>query len=288
MWLWQKKERIDDRFRRGPAELPLTPEDKALKNAVAEWGVECSSFRRYFGEGREAVYGFSCSGAKAVATWNKLRGVGSTGFWPIVLGLDADLEFHRRSTLAATRSADAIAASGDVMDARPLIHGANLGCDAELEEWLAFDGDEGPPDTCGFHGDWPESRPTLQPALLSHGAVPILHFGLIQTAACWHAPAYLHFGGHNGCPSAERHVAVLRRWNDLYGAEPMAISHDVLEMHVRRPPATREQALHLAEEQFNYCYDSIIDGKGTLERLASTVIASPYWRFRWNNPAIAH
>ena len=96
------------------------------------------------------------------------------------------------------------------------------------------------------------------------------------------APAYLRFGGWNDCPAPEVQVAALRSWRDRYGAVIASLTSDVLELHVDRPPATREAAMALATEQFFYCTDIVVQGTQTIPALAQTILGSRWWYFWWD------
>ena len=61
-----------------------------------------------------------------------------------------------------------------------------------------------------------------------------------------------------------------------------AISSDVIEMRVERPPSTREAAFAVAEEQFAYCSDIVLQGTGSISALAATLMNGTAWYFWWD------
>ena len=93
---------------------------------------------------------------------------------------------------------------------------------------------------------------------------------LLPTTKGWEVPAYMAFGGWNSCPGPDVHVAVLRSWHERFGAEPVTMTHDVLELTVVRRPASRELAVELALEQYRYCEDIVTQGVGTVDALAAS------------------
>jgi hypothetical protein len=109
-----------------------------------------------------------------------------------------------------------------------------------------------------------------------------VHILVLPTTEAATAPAYLKWGGWNACPPPEYQVAALRSWHDRFGAEPVAISGDVINMRVRRRPATREEALALAREQYLYCEDLIEQGVGALVPLAAELMHEDWWFFWWD------
>jgi hypothetical protein len=95
-------------------------------------------------------------------------------------------------------------------------------------------------------------------------------------------PAYLRWGNWNGCPAPEYHVAAFRSWRDRYGAELVGLSHDVVNIHVRRRPKTRGEALDLGRQQYLYCSDIVDQGVGTLNALAAALMEHDWWYFWWD------
>lgn len=95
-------------------------------------------------------------------------------------------------------------------------------------------------------------------------------------------PAYLPFGGWNACPMPEWHVAALRYWREKWGARLIGISHDVLELRVEQRPKTRDAAIALAQEQYDYCADIVDQGVGDIATLAQYLMVSDWWYFWWD------
>src|SRR5262249_45979334 len=93
--------------------------------------------------------------------------------------------------------------------------------------------------------------------------------GLVPVNHSWEVPAALSFGGWNECPDATSQVAVLRYWNQIYGAELVGLSGDVMELETAKKPSSKEEALKLAQEQYWFCYDIVEQGVGTIENLAA-------------------
>ena len=74
----------------------------------------------------------------------------------------------------------------------------------------------------------------------------------------------------------------MRYWSELWGAEPVGIAADTVEMLVARPPTSRDDALALANEQFAYCEGIVTQGVGTVEALAATLVDGRTWFFWWD------
>jgi len=136
-------------------------------------------------------------------------------------------------------------------------------------------------------GSWP-ARPDTQnqlatPFRLTTGTPrPNLMIASVPADQPWHIPAHLCFGGWNECPEPEVQVAFAKMWYERFGAVIVAVTGDVVEYAVQRPPTTNEVAEVLAYEQFAYCEDIILQGFQTVRNLAASLIDAPYWFFWWD------
>lgn len=109
------------------------------------------------------------------------------------------------------------------------------------------------------------------------------YLALIPTTRPWEVFAHLRFGGWNDSPDPEFHVAVARRWNQMFGAEPVVMGSDLIEMIVARPPTSIEACRALAIEQFAYTAgDAVHQGTGTFGALAAELRARKHWFFWWD------
>ncbi len=135
-------------------------------------------------------------------------------------------------------------------------------------------------------GEWPAGSPPM--SLTAHletlGRKPKhrVWIARIPTTKSWEIPAYLRFGGWNDCPMPEEQVAVLKHWAETYGIEIYAITGDVMECEVSRPPTSKDAAIALAHEQYWYCSDIVLQGTETLSILAAGLLNSPAWFFWWD------
>ncbi len=103
----------------------------------------------------------------------------------------------------------------------------------------------------------------------------------IPTTRPWELAAYVPFGGWNECPEVEEMMAVCKYWFEKYGAVPVTISHDVMEMRVPAPVAEQD-AMQAAREHFAFCPDRVYQGSETLSALAACIAASEIWYFWWD------
>ncbi|MER7949245.1 DUF4253 domain-containing protein [Streptomyces sp. NPDC096079] len=81
-----------------------------------------------------------------------------------------------------------------------------------------------------------------------------------------------------------RLCAVLRSWEDRFGARVVALTFDQLVVSVAAPPRTSEEAGALAAEHLAFCPDNITQGiYGTLGEYAEkALLDTPVWTFWWD------
>jgi hypothetical protein len=152
-----------------------------------------------------------------------------------------------------------------------------------VEEMLAATMLEGGPEL----GEWPTQpmgAPQLSVAIETPTGAPLnkVQLVILPTDDWTTIPAYLNWGNWNACPAPEYHVAALRSWRDRFGAELIGLSHDVMNVRVKKRPESREAALDLAREQYAYCSDIVDQGVETLNALAAVLMESDWWYFWWD------
>jgi hypothetical protein len=213
-------------------------------------------------------------GKQAVERWFQLREEGGrVGFHPLIVGdaqdmsrvIGADIEAESPEAVS-----EILASAAKIEPVKFFEHrqGGGSSETPELGEW---------PDTL-----LPEQPITAVTDILSGAFKPKVFIAKIPTLKSYEVPAYLHWGGWNECPMPEEHVTILRHWNELYGAEIISLSGDVLECAVNRPPTDKETAFRLAHEQYLYCADIVDQGVGSLYALAAQLINSRTWSFWWD------
>ncbi len=105
----------------------------------------------------------------------------------------------------------------------------------------------------------------------------------VPTTNPWEAVIYLPFGGFNDCPKPETMAAVCKYWYEKYGAVPVTITHDILEMSV--PEYVDEKdSLELAKEHYAFCADRVDQGTATytISEVAASLAVSKVWYFWWD------
>jgi hypothetical protein len=142
-------------------------------------------------------------------------------------------------------------------------------------------------------GPWPK-RPPADPGftiadqltLSNTGATAQPHSEVIiatlPTQDWTEAFAYLAFGGWNSCPHPHEQIAAFRYWSARHELILAGLSGDVLNLRVSHPPRTRDGALDLAREQYEFCQDIVDQGVETLDALAAGLMANDWWYFWWD------
>ena len=240
------------------AEVPTLPRPPSPE---AEWaGVEADHgvFKTVTVRGVNAL--------KQVEAFRLAFAQGS-GLYPFLIGDASDLE----SFLDAAQEAPE--------DGGQSLLAAAEGLDAA--EWLRANGQAKPPRW--REGDASPGRQVqTQFDVLSGRLKPLMYIGLVELNSPADLFARLGYGGWNGCPDPQVHVALHRHWRERFGAEPIAVTSDVVECWVSQPPADRKAALVLATEQAAYCSDIVEQGVGSVAALAATLLEAPVWYFWWD------
>jgi hypothetical protein len=80
-------------------------------------------------------------------------------------------------------------------------------------------------------------------------------------------------------------AAVLRSWEDRFGARLLDIGFAEIRLLVERPPCTDEAAQRLAAEQLVFCNECTLAGQvglSDVSSIASSLVNTPIWGFWWD------
>ncbi len=245
----------------------------------------------------ETLYVLSSQGSRAIQFWKKLRElVSESEHWPVLVGEEKDLEALR----VQVQSSD-FGTTKEIIDralAIDEVQWFKKKHEELIDELLEFGGQlysasseeslGGREEFRGIpRGLWPiESSPChdfqIPNDLVTKEPLPRVNIALVPTTTCWQVPAYLRFGAWNECPQPEEHVALMKFWQQCWGAEVVGITRDVVEMRVGKPPSNKVDALKLAKQQYLYCPDIVDQGTQTLESLAACLLNGTSWFFWWD------
>ncbi|MFD2762873.1 DUF4253 domain-containing protein [Micromonospora eburnea] len=90
----------------------------------------------------------------------------------------------------------------------------------------------------------------------------------------WSGPANYHDTGEV--------AAVVRSWEERFGARVVAVGFDTLHLSVAAPPATPRHALRVAAEHFAFAPDNVWQGTDTLTAYAEEILGMNSWSFWWD------
>ena len=76
--------------------------------------------------------------------------------------------------------------------------------------------------------------------------------------------------------------AVLRTWEDRFGAVLVRMGRATLELAVAAPPWERSECLAIAAEHYAFCDDTYRGNPGTLRDYANLLRGSTRWSFWWD------
>lgn len=96
----------------------------------------------------------------------------------------------------------------------------------------------------------------------------------------WEIFAYLPFGNWNDCPNTLRLMSVVKYWFEQYGAVPVTITHDILEIELPAP-VLEKKAMDVAVEQYGFCPD-VAQNFEKIGMLADTLRQSNVWFLWWD------
>ncbi|QFG25274.1 DUF4253 domain-containing protein [Actinomadura sp. WMMB 499] len=107
------------------------------------------------------------------------------------------------------------------------------------------------------------------------GLVPAVRGADALTLAGWEGPC-------NHTNETEWISAVVRSWEDRFGARVVGVGFADLWLSVAAPPVTIEHARAVAAEHMAFCPDNVWQGPGDFDVYAEGLAGRPAWRFWWD------
>jgi len=89
-------------------------------------------------------------------------------------------------------------------------------------------------------------------------------------------------GAGNYHETAAPLTAVLRSWEERFGATVMHVGFDTVDLLVERPAPSQQAALAVAAEHFAFCMDNIYQGVGSISEYARELTGATRWSFWWD------
>jgi hypothetical protein len=107
------------------------------------------------------------------------------------------------------------------------------------------------------------------------GLVPVSRPADVPAAVGW-------FGMANAWDDVVAVSAVLRSWEDRFGAVLVRMGRATLELSVAAPPWERSECLAIAAEHYAFCDDTYKGNPGTLRDYANLLRGNTRWSFWWD------
>jgi hypothetical protein len=214
--------------------------------------------------------------AGIAALWGTLSGAfADTGLWPLVL---QSLEGQTDRPWDEGELEPGESSDPDDVDAA-----------LQLSEWWSDNApDEDGDEPAAFGADFPglaaPSTAAFDPGAAAAvvqdldgrlGLVPVTRPADAVAAIGWMGPA-------NAFSDMGLLAAVLRSWEDRFGAFVVGIGFDTLFLSVGRPPATEEEALAVAAEHFAVCPDNVWQNAISFRDYAAEIRGRNAWAFWWD------
>jgi hypothetical protein len=96
------------------------------------------------------------------------------------------------------------------------------------------------------------------------------------------ADALPMLGWNDALVTAVPFAAVLRSWEDRFGARLLRVGFAEFSVLAQRPPRTLESAQHLAAEQRAFCHEFGGTGLHDVTGITRSLMSSPVWTFWWD------
>ena len=223
--------------------------------------------------------------------WSELRGEHRrSGLWPVFLQChESASSTHWNEGWAGFRWSNRLASDDETYDAAAVLerqwHEFGPEADATAEELADYAAQRAP-----FAREWPGPAPAIEIRLPPDevaddfaerlindphtrlGLVPVDRGADVPRATGWWASEEISPGAVS---------AVLRSWEDRFGARLIRIGFNTMVVSVAAPPTTLPDAHRVAAEHLAFCQENVGYPEGALARYAEDLIGANHWAFWW-------
>jgi hypothetical protein len=117
------------------------------------------------------------------------------------------------------------------------------------------------------------------------GSLPTARLGLVPASRPADVlPRIGWSGAANHGPTPLPIAAVLRSWEDRFGARLLEVGFAEIQLLVERPPLAHEAARRIAAEHFAFCDECTLGQVGLSEvsTITANLVNAPIWGFWWD------
>lgn len=222
------------------------------------------------------------SGLTWAALAEKSAGSGLQPFLLYGVGFDAAGPLSERFGEQVSEPEDTTVIDG--MDVAHVLEGwwwapdeAELAEDEQLREMFA-------PFGARFPGLAPTVKEELDPELMRRALIQYTRhsqIGLVPAARPADILPRIGWAGASNHRTASQLAAVLRSWEDRFGARLLEVGYEDIRLLVSRPPQTLAAAQPIAAEHFAFA-DEAHKGSRYVGEIARVIVNNPFWDFWWD------
>lgn len=125
----------------------------------------------------------------------------------------------------------------------------------------------------------PLGETELQQAL---GSLPPARIGLVPATRPADVLPTLGLPSTDEFPDTRPLAAVLRSWEDRFGARLLEVGFADIMLLVERPPRDLASARRIAAEHYAFCDECGGVGLSTISAIAAALVNAPFWSFWWD------
>jgi len=216
-----------------------------------------------------------------------------TGLVPFLLaGLDQTTErpwdsgeLQGRCDISGLDHMDAASVLAGLWDGKTHVgHEAEWGEDEDPESVALIEAQIAP-FSRQFPGLAPATEEQLDPATLADvlAARPAARIGLVPAARPADVLPLIGWFASDQFDDALPVAAVLRSWEDRFGATLLEVGYSQIRLLVRRPPRTAGTAQRIAAEQYAFCDERHhARSDGSIPGITASLVGTPIWTFWWD------
>jgi Domain of unknown function (DUF4253) len=115
------------------------------------------------------------------------------------------------------------------------------------------------------------------------GSLPLARVGLVAASRPADVLPLVGWSGPDWLPDTRPVAAVLRSWEERFGATLLSIGPGaVIRLLAERPPRDSGTAQRLAAEHFAFCDECGGQGLRYVSAIAASLVNAPIWTFWWD------